>query len=75
KAAVNANINVTAAYSYTDAEYTHDTVSTGKRPAEVPRNMASLKAAVNANINVTAAYSYTDAEYTHDTVSTGKRPA
>jgi len=42
KAAVNANINVTAAYSYTDAEYTHDTVFEGKRPAEVPRNMASL---------------------------------
>ncbi|MDE4771641.1 hypothetical protein PXW85_26865, partial [Klebsiella pneumoniae] len=36
KAAVNANINVTAAYSYTDAEYTHDTVFNGKRPAEVP---------------------------------------
>ncbi len=42
KAAVNANINLTAAYSYTDAEYTHDTVFEGKRPAEVPRNMASL---------------------------------
>ncbi|MCS2156969.1 ferrichrome porin FhuA [Scandinavium sp. H11S7] len=42
KAAVNANVNVTAAYSYTDAEYTHDTVFEGKRPAEVPRNMASL---------------------------------
>ena len=25
KAAVSANVNVTAAYSYTDAEYTHDT--------------------------------------------------
>ena len=42
KAAINANINVTAAYSYTDAEYTHDTLYEGKRPAEVPRNMASL---------------------------------
>ena len=42
KAAVNANINLTAAYSYTDAEYTEDTVFKGKRPAEVPRNMASL---------------------------------
>lgn len=42
KAAVNANINVTAAYTFTDAEYTHDTVYGGKRPAEVPRNMASL---------------------------------
>ncbi len=42
KAAVNANINVTAAYSFTDAKYTHDTLYEGKRPAEVPRNMASL---------------------------------
>ncbi|WP_333851325.1 ferrichrome porin FhuA [Leclercia sp.] len=42
KAAVNANINVTAAYSYTDAEFTHDTVFEGQRPAEVPRNQASL---------------------------------
>jgi iron complex outermembrane receptor protein len=42
KAAVNANINVTAAYSYTDAEYTEDTIFKGKRPAEVPRNQASL---------------------------------
>lgn len=42
KAALNANINVTAAYSYTDAEYTKDTLYKGKRPAEVPRNMASL---------------------------------
>ena len=42
KAAVNENINVTAAYSFTDAEYTHDTQYEGKRPAEVPRNMASL---------------------------------
>lgn len=42
KAAVSANVNVTAAYSYTDAEYTHDTRYEGRRPAEVPRNMASL---------------------------------
>lgn len=42
KAAVSANVNVTAAYSYTDAEYTHDTWYEGRRPAEVPRNMASL---------------------------------
>lgn len=33
---------MTAAYSYTDAEYTKDTLYKGKRPAEVPRNMASL---------------------------------
>ena len=42
KAAVNENVNVTAAYTFTDAEYTHDTFYEGKRPAEVPRNMASL---------------------------------
>ena len=42
KAAVNANINVTAGYTFTDAEYTHDTLYEGQRPAEVPRNMASL---------------------------------
>ena len=42
KAAVSANVNVTAAYSYTDAQYTHDTWYEGRRPAEVPRNMASL---------------------------------
>ncbi len=42
KAAVNANINVTASYTYTNAKYTEDTAYQGKRPAEVPRNMASL---------------------------------
>jgi iron complex outermembrane receptor protein len=42
KAAVNANINVTASYTYTNAVYTHDTSYEGKRPTEVPRNMASL---------------------------------
>lgn len=42
KAAVNENINLTAAYSYTDAEYTEDTTLNGKRPAEVPRTQASL---------------------------------
>ncbi|HEX4500016.1 MAG TPA: ferrichrome porin FhuA [Scandinavium sp.] len=42
KAAVNANINVTASYTYTDAKYTQDTWYEGKRPAEIPRNMASL---------------------------------
>lgn len=42
KAAVSANVNVTASYSFTDAEYTHDTWYEGRRPAEVPRNMASL---------------------------------
>lgn len=42
KAALTSNINLTAAYSYTDAEYTDDTLYKGKRPVEVPRNMASL---------------------------------
>ncbi|PKE32747.1 ferrichrome porin FhuA [Rahnella sp. AA] len=42
KAAINANINVTASYTYTDAKYTHDTNFEGKRPVEVPANMASL---------------------------------
>ncbi|KAB8306272.1 ferrichrome porin FhuA [Erwinia endophytica] len=42
KAAVTANINVTAAYTYTDAEYTHDTQLEGRTPVQVPKNMASL---------------------------------
>lgn len=42
KAAATQNINITASYSFTDAEYTHDTLYEGKRPAEIPRNMASL---------------------------------
>ncbi|CAK6496200.1 Ferrichrome outer membrane transporter/phage receptor [Pantoea sp. Nvir] len=42
KAAVNANINLTAAYTYTDAEYTHDTLLKGRTPVEVPKHMASL---------------------------------
>jgi len=42
KAAVNANVNVTAAYTYTDAEYTHDTLLKGRTPVQVPKNMASL---------------------------------
>lgn len=33
---------MTASYTYTDAQYQHDTTFNGKRPAEVPRNMASL---------------------------------
>ena len=39
---MSANVNVTASYSFTDAKYTHDTLFEDKRPAEVPRNMASL---------------------------------
>ena len=42
KAAVNANINLTAAYTYTDAEYTDDTTYKGLTPVQVPKNMASL---------------------------------
>jgi len=42
KAAVNANVNVIASYTYTDAEYTHDTLLKGRTPVQVPKHMASL---------------------------------
>lgn len=42
KAALSANVDMTAAYSYTDAQYTEDSAYKHKRPVEVPRNMASL---------------------------------
>lgn len=42
KAALNANINVTASYTYTDAEYTKDTTLKGNTPEQVPEHMASL---------------------------------
>ena len=42
KAALSANVNMTASYTFTDAEYTKDTSYQGQRPAEIPRNMASL---------------------------------
>ncbi|WON77896.1 ferrichrome porin FhuA [Serratia sp. UGAL515B_01] len=42
KAALNANVNLTASYTYTDAEYTQDTHFQGKRPVEVPKHLASL---------------------------------
>lgn len=42
KAALNANINLTASYTYTDAEYTKDTNLKGKTPEQVPEHMASL---------------------------------
>ncbi|MHC9057103.1 ferrichrome porin FhuA [Pantoea sp. y20] len=42
KAALNANINMTASYTYTDAEYTEDTNLKGKTPVQVPKHMASL---------------------------------
>lgn len=42
KAAVNENINLTAAYSYTDVRYARDVDKlSGLRPAQVPENMAS----------------------------------
>ncbi|AIR02823.1 ferrichrome ABC transporter [Pluralibacter gergoviae] len=42
KAALTANVNLTAAYSYTDVKYTEDTLYKHKRPVEVPRHQASL---------------------------------
>ena len=42
KAAVNANINLTASYTYIDAEYTKDTNLKGNHVEQVPRNMGSL---------------------------------
>lgn len=42
KAAVNTNINVTASYTYTDAEYTKDSTLKGNTPEQVPKHMASL---------------------------------
>ncbi len=42
KAALNANINLIASYTYTDAEYTKDTALKGKTPVQVPKHMASL---------------------------------
>lgn len=42
KAALTADVNLTAAYSYTDVKYTEDNTYDHMRPAEVPRNMASL---------------------------------
>lgn len=42
KAALNANINMTASYTYTDAQYTKDTTLKGNTPEQVPTHMASL---------------------------------
>lgn len=42
KAAVTPNVNVTASYTYTDAEYTKDTTLKGNTPEQVPEHMASL---------------------------------
>lgn len=42
KGALNANINATAAYTYTDMRYSRDLgKNADKRPAQVPKNMAS----------------------------------
>ncbi|MDU4092364.1 MAG: ferrichrome porin FhuA [Pantoea sp.] len=42
KAALNANVNMTASYTYNDAEYTHDTQLKGRTPVQAPEQMASL---------------------------------
>nr|WP_024965693.1 ferrichrome porin FhuA [Pantoea sp. IMH] len=42
KTALNANVNLTASYTYTDAEYTQDTLLKDKTPVQVPKHMASL---------------------------------
>lgn len=42
KAALSLNINMTASYTWTDAQYTRDTKLKGNAPAQVPKHMASL---------------------------------
>ncbi|WP_447873566.1 ferrichrome porin FhuA [Serratia fonticola] len=42
KAALTANVNLLASYTYTDAEYTEDTTNQGNTPAIIPKHMASL---------------------------------
>ncbi|ODL80934.1 ferrichrome porin FhuA [Serratia marcescens] len=42
KAALNANVNLIASYTYTDAKYTKDNTYQGKPTVEVPKHMASL---------------------------------
>ncbi|WP_338561228.1 ferrichrome porin FhuA [Erwinia sp. E_sp_B04_7] len=42
KAALTQNINMTASYTYTEAEYTKDTTLKGTTPPQVPKHMASL---------------------------------
>ncbi|WP_240494289.1 ferrichrome porin FhuA [Pantoea sp. 1.19] len=42
KAALTDHVNLTAAYAYTDAEYTKDTLLQGKTPVQVPKHTASL---------------------------------
>ncbi len=42
KAALTPNINMTASYTYTEAEFTKDTTLKGNTPEQVPKHMASL---------------------------------
>lgn len=42
KAALTQNINMTASYTYTDAQYTKDTTLKGNTPVQMPKHMASL---------------------------------
>lgn len=42
KAALNANVNLIASYTYTDAKYTKDNTYQSKPTVEVPKHMASL---------------------------------
>ncbi|SQI45049.1 Ferric hydroxamate uptake [Serratia plymuthica] len=42
KAALNANVNLIASYTYTDAKYTKDNTYQGKPTTEIPKHMASL---------------------------------
>jgi len=42
KASLTENVDVIGSYSYTDAEYTKDTLYQGNRPSEIPKNMAAL---------------------------------
>lgn len=42
KAALNANVNLIASYTYTDAKYTEDTNFQGKPTPEIPKHLASI---------------------------------
>ncbi len=42
KTALTESINLTASYTYTDAEYTNDSTLQGNQPAQIPKHMASL---------------------------------
>ena len=42
KAALNANVNLIASYTYTDAKYTDDTNFQGKPTPEIPKHLASI---------------------------------